>query len=116
MLTDLKIKNLKPRDRAYKAADRDGLYLTVTPAGVASFRYDYRINGRRETLSADLVVRELLAIVTADPNDIVQVRRGCCRHCWGEGFRYQYVDERELARARSAFNRTEAGLVDGFST
>jgi integrase len=51
MLTDLKIKNLKPHDRAYKAADRDGLYVTITPAGVASFRYDYRVNGRRETLT-----------------------------------------------------------------
>ena len=51
MLTDIKIKNLKPRARPYKVADRDGLYVTITPAGVASFRYDYRVNSRRETLT-----------------------------------------------------------------
>ena len=51
MLTDLKIKNLKPRAKQIKVAERDGLYVTITPAGVASFRYDYRINGRRETLT-----------------------------------------------------------------
>ena len=51
MLTDLKLKNLKPRDKAYKQSDRDGLYATITPVGVVSFRYDYRINGRRETLT-----------------------------------------------------------------
>ena len=51
VLTDLKIKNLKPRARPYKVADRDGLYVTITPAGVASFRYDYRIHNRRETLT-----------------------------------------------------------------
>jgi len=49
-LTDLKIKNLKPHIKPYKVADRDGLYVTITPTGMASFRYDYRVNGRRETL------------------------------------------------------------------
>ncbi|WP_105719635.1 tyrosine-type recombinase/integrase [Cronobacter dublinensis] len=51
MLTDTKLKNLKPRDALYKVADRDGLYVAVTKTGVISFRYDYRINGRRETLT-----------------------------------------------------------------
>ena len=51
MLTDLKLKSLKPRDKAYKVADRDGMYVTVSPAGTVSFRYDYRLNGRRETLT-----------------------------------------------------------------
>lgn len=51
MLTDTKIKNLKPRDKAYKVADREGLYVSVLPGGTISFRYDYRFNGRRETLT-----------------------------------------------------------------
>ena len=51
MLTDLKLKSLKPREKAYKVADRDGMYVTVSPAGTISFRYDYRLNGRRETLT-----------------------------------------------------------------
>ena len=51
MLTDTKIKPLKPKDKVYKVADRDGLYVSVSTAGTITFRYDYRINGRRETLS-----------------------------------------------------------------
>lgn len=51
MLTDSKIKSLKPKDKVYKVADRDGLYLSVSTAGTITFRYDYRINGRRETLT-----------------------------------------------------------------
>lgn len=50
MLTDTKLKNLKPNDKAYKLADRDGLYVTVLTTGTVSFRYNYRINGRQETL------------------------------------------------------------------
>ncbi len=51
MLTETKIKGLKAKDKAYKVPDRDGLYLFVSKAGTKTFRYDYRINGRRETLT-----------------------------------------------------------------
>lgn len=51
MLTEFALRNLKPRTAPYKIADRDGMYVAVSPAGTISFRYDYRINGRRETLT-----------------------------------------------------------------
>jgi len=51
VLTDTKLRNLKPQDKLYKVPDRDGLYVAVTPAGAASFRYNYSINGRQETLT-----------------------------------------------------------------
>ncbi|MDL2201273.1 tyrosine-type recombinase/integrase [Brucella intermedia] len=50
MLTDAAIKALKPRDKKYKVTDRDGMYLLVSPTGAMTFRFDYRLNGRRETL------------------------------------------------------------------
>ncbi|MDT1888967.1 DUF4102 domain-containing protein, partial [Acinetobacter baumannii] len=50
MLTDTKLKNLKPKGKMYKVSDRDGLYVAALISGTISFRYDYRINGRRETL------------------------------------------------------------------
>ncbi|MEX3690459.1 tyrosine-type recombinase/integrase [Paraburkholderia sp. BR14263] len=50
MLTDLELRALKPAGRIYKVADQRGLYVAVTLSGVASFRFDYRLNGRRETL------------------------------------------------------------------
>lgn len=51
MLTDVAIKSLRPRDKSYKVTDRDGMYLVVQPSGVIAFRFDYRLNGRRETLT-----------------------------------------------------------------
>ncbi len=51
MLTDTRLKSLKPKERLYKVADRDGMYVAVLPSGTVSFRYDYRINDRRETLA-----------------------------------------------------------------
>lgn len=51
MLTDTKLRSLKPQDKLYKVFDRDGLYVAVTKSGVISFRYDYRFNERRETVT-----------------------------------------------------------------
>ncbi|WP_072389272.1 tyrosine-type recombinase/integrase [Hyphomicrobium sp. CS1BSMeth3] len=51
MLTDVALKALKSKNKLYKVADRDGMYVAVTPAGQITFRYDYRLNGRRETLT-----------------------------------------------------------------
>lgn len=51
MLTDTALRNLKPKPKTYKAFDRDGMYVTVSPVGTVTFRYDYRLNGRRETLT-----------------------------------------------------------------
>jgi integrase len=51
VLTDTALKNLKPKEKAYKVADRDGMYVHVTTSGSITFRYDYRLHGRRETLT-----------------------------------------------------------------
>lgn len=51
MLTDLALKRLKPKDKLYKLSDRDGMYVVVAPSGLITFRYDYRLNDRRETLT-----------------------------------------------------------------
>lgn len=50
MLTDAAIKALRSRDKMYKVTDRDGMYLLVSPTGALTFRFDYRLNGRRETV------------------------------------------------------------------
>lgn len=47
MLTDTAIKALKPTDKLYKIADRDGMYVAVQSTGSIVFRYDYRMNGAR---------------------------------------------------------------------
>jgi phage terminase small subunit len=57
-------------------------------------------------VEANDVLRMLLDVATADPNDVLQVRRLCCRHCWGKDFRYQRTAG-ELARDRTQHLRDE---------
>lgn len=51
MLTDAALKALKPADKLYKVTDRDGMYVAVAPSGTITFRFDYRLNGRRESVT-----------------------------------------------------------------
>ncbi|MDE1895475.1 MAG: tyrosine-type recombinase/integrase [Rhodospirillales bacterium] len=50
-LTDTAIRNAKPKDKAYKVADSQGLYLLVNPGGSKLWRVKYRINGTERKLS-----------------------------------------------------------------
>lgn len=50
-LTDIQVRNAKPQAKEYKLTDGGGLYLLVTPPGGKLWRFDYRLNGKRKTLS-----------------------------------------------------------------
>ena len=50
-LTDTAIRAAKPKDRDYKLADGQGLYLLVTKAGGKLWRLKYRANGIERKLS-----------------------------------------------------------------
>ena len=67
-LTDKELKNLKPRAKLYKVTDRDGMYAAVTPTGVVSFRYQYRVNGRQEVLTIGRYSAEAARKLTRAPD------------------------------------------------
>lgn len=62
MLTDTALRKLKPKAPPYKVSDRDGMYVTVSKVGTITFRYDYRLNGRRETraMRKHIIDRDIL--------------------------------------------------------
>ncbi len=67
-LTDKELKIPKPRAKLYKVADRDGMHAIVTPTGVISFRYHYRVNGRQETLTIGRCSAEAARRLTREPD------------------------------------------------
>lgn len=51
-LTDIQVKNAKPREKAYKLADGGGMYLEITPAGSKLWRMKFRqANGSESRLA-----------------------------------------------------------------
>jgi len=101
MLTDTALKQLKQNGKTYKIADRDGMYVTVAPSGLITFRYDYRLNGRRETLTIGGYGRGGISLA--------QAREKCldARRVVGEGRSPSQEKQREKRRRNEAQNFKE---------
>ena len=50
-LTNIEIKNAKPREKNYRLYDEKGMYLEVTPAGGKLWRLKYRFGGKEKRLA-----------------------------------------------------------------
>ena len=50
-LSDIQVKNAKPREKEYKLMDGYGLFLLVTPTNGKLWRLDYRLGDKRNTIS-----------------------------------------------------------------
>ncbi len=50
-LTDTRLKNLKPGDKAYQESDGGGLFVEVMPGGSKVWRIRYRLAGKQEKLT-----------------------------------------------------------------
>jgi hypothetical protein len=67
----------------------------------------------RVGITADDVVVRLRAIADADPRELIELHRVCCRYCWGKGHKFQYTP-RELAEAKETHaDENRKLIVDG---
>jgi integrase len=110
MLTDIALKKLKPRDKPYKVTDRDGMYVTVFPAGTITFRFDYRISNRRETLTLGRYGPDGLTLSTAREKCIA------ARNALAQGHspaRIKQREKRQLATAKTLGQFAEKWLDEG---
>lgn len=60
-LTDIKIKAAKPREKAYKLSDGEGLFLLITPKGSKYWRLKYRFGGKEKLLALGVYDQVTLA-------------------------------------------------------
>lgn len=49
-LSDIKIRNLKSGEKAYKVSDFEGLFILIKVSGAKSWRFKYRIDGKERLL------------------------------------------------------------------
>jgi hypothetical protein len=51
MLTDIKLKSLKPKEKLYAVTDEKGLSIEISPKGGRWWRFKYRFGGKQKRLS-----------------------------------------------------------------
>jgi integrase len=61
MLTDVGVRNAKPRERAFKLSDEKGLYLLVEPSGSKLWRLKYRFANKEKKLALGVYPEVTLA-------------------------------------------------------
>ena len=65
----------------------------------------------RVGLQQDYILKRWLAVVEADPRELIEHWRVCCRHCWGIDHRYQFKDT-ELREAMRHHQTQQLRLRD----
>ena len=53
---------------------------------------------KRVEYTQDQMFNELVMMMQADVNQLIEHQRVCCRHCWGKDFLYQWTDREEYER------------------
>jgi phage terminase small subunit len=96
--------------RAYLAAYPGGSYRDASTSAAKLIRKpnvkmrieEIRESARRKMantvgLTADKVARLFFEMAMADPNELIGLRIGCCRYCYGDNNLYQWKDHEYMA-------------------
>jgi len=94
-----------------RTAAEQGHQQLQKPLVKAAIEKAMELRSFRTQITADMVLEHWWKIATADPNEIIHLRRVCCRHCYGVGHQYQWRDEDEYQQsvqtAMAAAEKTE---------
>ncbi|WP_203234334.1 terminase small subunit [Burkholderia mayonis] len=84
---------------APRSAQEQSSRLMTRPEVMRAIQEAKARRAARVEIDQDRVVRELMNIVFADANGLVEYRRTCCRHCYGKDYRHQRTAG-EMERAK----------------
>ena len=101
-----------------KTANVTGAKLLANAKVCAAVAAAQKARSERTQITADDVVRQLALLAFADPNELVEYRRTCCRHCYGDDFEFQETereqDKRRHEREAAWVKRKNAKPTDVF--
>lgn len=72
-----------------RTARQMGTENLTKPSVQAAIAAGQRARAQRTEITSDRVLKEICSIAIADPPELVQIKVGCCRSCWGEGHKWQ---------------------------
>lgn len=102
-LTDTQCRNAKPKDKSYKLADGNGLFLEVRPNGTKHWRYRYRISGKENLYAVGLYPETSLAGARAERAD--------ARELVKQGIHPAHHRKIERIKRENAANNTLKGIA-----
>jgi integrase len=98
LLTDRQVQNAKPKEKPYRLADGDGLYLYVPLSGASSWQFRYRLGDKPQTATLGRLDRITLGQARAKAQDV--------RTLVADGHHVTAVRRVERAKRAAARNAT----------
>lgn len=83
----------------YTGSERNARAIYRKPAIARAINKGIEQLSNEALLNAQDILRHWHEIAIADPGEISQMRRVCCRHCWGVDYQYHWIDEAEYDNA-----------------
>lgn len=87
-----------------RTADKIGGQLLAKTGVAAAINAALEDRARRTQITADQVLIRWWDIANADPNELIEWRRACCRYCHGTGYQYQRTAN-EMERDRRLWEK-----------
>jgi phage terminase small subunit len=94
-----------------RTARQMGTENLTKPSVQAAIAAGQRARALRTEITSDRVLKEIWSIAIADPRELVQIKVGCCRSCWGEGHKWQRTVA-EMSHDSEAFVSKGGSLAD----
>src|SRR3546814_4890620 len=107
-LTDVAIRNAKPRAKPYKMGDSHGLFLLVQPSGGKLWRLKYRIHGREKKVALGIYPE----IGLAEARNRMREAREQLAHGLDPGREKQRAKLRALLEANNTFSAIASEYCD----
>ncbi|WP_120505172.1 tyrosine-type recombinase/integrase [Sulfitobacter mediterraneus] len=126
-LSDIQVRNLKPRDKAYKVSDFEGLFVLVKPNGSKLWHMKYRLYGKERLFSIGVYPDVSLAqarkakeearakvVADIDPSEAKQTEKRVKREEAGQTFEKigaEFLNkQRKEGKAKATLDKTEYHL------
>lgn len=88
-----------------KSASAAGVRLRKSPTMAELIKEQREIRANvSKYLNKEWVINRWIAIARADPNELMQHRRVCCRYCHGENHNYQWTEKEYESALNSALD------------
>ncbi len=117
-LTELTIKNLKPKDALYRVTDNGGLCVEISPSGGKLWRWRYYFNGKGQMLALGKYPEVSLAQARKlrdDARELVKAGRHPTRTKKAQKLRRMYEGENSFEKiARRWLDIKQAGLNEKY--
>lgn len=104
------------RGGGYETRRTEGQRMLAHPAVQAAVKERSRIATHESGLGVAWLLDRFLRIANADPRELIGLKVGCCRRCYGEGNEYQwrqheYVEKMKQVDADNAVRRAYTAAI-----